>query len=349
MVATVRYCFCSVTCTGFVSKTYWGQYILIPSYGEKQSNSLLTQDLTRVENIMNVDLLSNILSCPQCQVKLNASQGILVCPECGRSPDSEDRLLDFRNMTPKLPLHFAKYTQRLHEAAGEVMADVPTDWRVQNVLDMVRESGPGQTCLEIGGADGPMTKTLESLYSSVLSIDFGMSYLKRIRAKTTKAICLCGDAHFLPLLNQSVDFVVCSEVLEHVTIPSQLLLEIRRVLKKNGRCLLSVPNEAAMKLWEFGNKTEMLPARDSHISFYNSKTLRNTLFRMGFQIVKFRYLSRPAKTKWSPRSLAGALQRKLNPTYLLCLAEVMDKPDRYWDSLEEIISSEKLDSIFTES
>jgi SAM-dependent methyltransferase len=46
----------------------------------------------------------------------------------------------------------------------------------------------------------------------------------------------------LPFADGVFDTVVCSEILEHILSPDQLLREILRVLKPGGRVILTVPN-----------------------------------------------------------------------------------------------------------
>jgi len=50
-----------------------------------------------------------------------------------------------------------------------------------------------------------------------------------------------ADAAQLPLLNASIDTVVCLEVLEHVSHPQVALAEFARVLKPGGMMLFSMP------------------------------------------------------------------------------------------------------------
>jgi SAM-dependent methyltransferase len=51
----------------------------------------------------------------------------------------------------------------------------------------------------------------------------------------------------LPFEDRSVDVVICTEVLEHLTLGSPLVAEISRVLKADGRAVISVPNIASIK------------------------------------------------------------------------------------------------------
>ncbi len=289
---------------------------------------------------MNINELVQILCCPCCKSNLEITQHMLICRKCSGKVLSTGRLLDFRALVPQIPLHFARYTQKLHEQAGQTMPDIPIDGRVQAILDKARMLGAGDVCLEIGGADGVMTQCLESLYTTVLSLDFGMSFLERVEKKTKKTICLCGDTHFLPLRDRSVNLVVCSEVLEHVAVPTQLMLEIRRVLTSGGKCILSVPNEETLNFLMTGRKTKQIPGCDSHVTFYTAATLRKFLFRMGFDILEFRYLSAPLKMSISPRKIISSLKGMLFPSHLFCLIQPMKRPDIYWESLSFAIGSD---------
>ena len=52
---------------------------------------------------------------------------------------------------------------------------------------------------------------------------------------------LCGDIRALPLRDDCVDLVLCTEVLEHVYETSEALAEIYRVLRPGGYAVITVP------------------------------------------------------------------------------------------------------------
>jgi SAM-dependent methyltransferase len=56
---------------------------------------------------------------------------------------------------------------------------------------------------------------------------------------------ICGDLESIPLLDTSVDCILCMVVLEHTRKPRQVLLEFARVLRPNGTLVMVVPF-----LWE---------------------------------------------------------------------------------------------------
>jgi len=50
-----------------------------------------------------------------------------------------------------------------------------------------------------------------------------------------------GDAERLPLGDGSTDFVLCTQVLEHLRDPARGVAEIGRILRPSGRAILSIP------------------------------------------------------------------------------------------------------------
>jgi methionine biosynthesis protein MetW len=89
----------------------------------------------------------------------------------------------------------------------------------------------------------------------------------------------------------SFDLVVCSEVLEHLFNPENILKEIVRVLKPGGAVIISVPN-----LFSLGNRMSLLygkkctlieyPYNQEHIRHYSIKRLKNILGSFGLKTKK---------------------------------------------------------------
>ena len=68
----------------------------------------------------------------------------------------------------------------------------------------------------------------------------GFDFFKSI--SNEGAIFIKGSAYELPFPSDSIDLVICSEVLEHLDNYSEALSEIYRVLKPHGKFLASVPS-----------------------------------------------------------------------------------------------------------
>lgn len=94
------------------------------------------------------------------------------------------------------------------------------------------------------------------------------------------------DGKALPFPSASFDAALCSQVLEHVFEPDKFVAEIRRVLKADGRLLLTVPF-----------------AWDEHeqpfdYARYSSFGIRSLLERNGFEVLVLKKVTR------GPRALA---------------------------------------------
>ncbi len=84
------------------------------------------------------------------------------------------------------------------------------------------------------------------------------------------------DGHRWPVIDRSIDLVLATETLEHVLEPSLFLAEARRVLRKDGRLIVTVPFSARWHYiphdyWRFtpSSLRSMLRAAGfSHIAIY---------------------------------------------------------------------------------
>lgn len=87
-----------------------------------------------------------------------------------------------------------------------------------------------------------------------------------------KAVLMDPYTNRIPLKSKSVDFVVCSHVLEHVPNDLRLLKEIARVLKPKGMAYLNIPiNE------------EKIPV-PNHVRKYAPKQFLRLLSKAGFSV-----------------------------------------------------------------
>jgi len=86
---------------------------------------------------------------------------------------------------------------------------------------------------------------IEQAHAGVLfGLDISASILLKAKHRLGKKIGLFqADAKDLPCKDQSIQKVICSEVLEHLLDPSAALDEIARVMESDGAAIISVPNE----------------------------------------------------------------------------------------------------------
>lgn len=108
---------------------------------------------------------------------------------------------------------------------------------------------PGARLLDIGCWDGWLAQQVAQHLGTadICGVDINAAAVKRARARGMAAQVCDLNEERLPSPDASFDAILCSEVLEHVFAPDDVLLEIRRVLKPSGYAVLTTPNLASWR------------------------------------------------------------------------------------------------------
>ena len=103
-------------------------------------------------------------------------------------------------------------------------------------------------CLDIGCSTGAITQELADMFKSIIGIEYDFDALligNSINKNTTNKINLINaDGMNLPIKNEKIDVIICSQVYEHVPDDFTLAEEMYRVLKPNGVIFFSGPNKS---------------------------------------------------------------------------------------------------------
>jgi len=128
------------------------------------------------------------------------------------------------------------------------------DWRyskgAENKIDIAEETmflklpnANEKKLLDVGCGTGTISLELQRRGFEVYGIDFSSVGIQRAREKGINAIECDLDKDGIPFENSFFDVVWAGDVVEHVFDPLFLLKEINRVLKYDGKILLSTPND----------------------------------------------------------------------------------------------------------
>ena len=85
--------------------------------------------------------------------------------------------------------------------------------------------------LDVGGGDGKRYKHLFPQAKSLRSLDIDASQQPDI----------VGSAEAMPVPDNSVDGILCAQMLEHVPHPWKALSEMHRILRSGGKVILTAP------------------------------------------------------------------------------------------------------------
>lgn len=141
--------------------------------------------------------------------------------------------------------------------------------------------------------------SLISSFSSGIVLDVGCNQKRSsasnsigIDIRYNQNVDILADAQFLPFKEGSFDTIVAGEVIEHLTDPSFLLKEARRVLKSDGKLIVTTPNPWSVtyvgrNFLGFGGSTSEL---DEHKFLWDIHVLNHLIYSCNLAIDKIGYV-----------------------------------------------------------
>lgn len=117
--------------------------------------------------------------------------------------------------------------------------------RVQVIRDLLQVT-PGDQVLEVGCGAGNVLEQISS--GNLFGLDLSTFLLAKSqqRLATRQAHLIQANAEYLPFPSEKFDKLFCTEVLEHVLQPRQVLAEMVRIARPDAIIVISVPNEAVI-------------------------------------------------------------------------------------------------------
>ena len=142
---------------------------------------------------------------------------------------------------------------------------------------------PGERILDVGAKRGALASSINDANLAVDYTGFDVSEANVAIATKAGLNFVQGDvAQQLPFDDVSFDAVFCLELLEHVMMPVTLLSEIRRVLKDDGRAVVSVPSPYS---WvEVAREVLRRSDPEGHINCFTTPVMQNVAALTGFRI-----------------------------------------------------------------
>lgn len=140
------------------------------------------------------------------------------------------------------------YEQVLAKDFDSKMNMYDTMKRVEVVYDemLSKDNLENKELLDAGCGTGWFSKYAAERKAKVTSMDLGENLLKEV-AKKCESTRVVGSILEIPFLENTFDYIVSSEVIEHVPDNKKAIEELYRVLKPNGTLVLTTPN----KVWYF--------------------------------------------------------------------------------------------------
>ena len=211
---------------------------------------------------------------------ITLSEGALrICPRCGQMLSAcskqwfDDSMQEFDQPEGTLPS--GKNALRYQRRMGKILSAAAAGLGKQpDEIGM----------LDVGCSSGALLRVAGDLGFAVCGIEPATA-----AASTARAL---GFDIFDGLLEEAAyadnhfDLVTLFEVIEHLTEPADLLLEIRRILKPGGILLVGTGNGASWTAQALSAKWEYfdISLHGGHISFFNPESLRRLAKRCDFDV-----------------------------------------------------------------
>jgi ubiquinone/menaquinone biosynthesis C-methylase UbiE len=132
--------------------------------------------------------------------------------------------------------------------------------------------------LDIGCAYGDMLSYLctNDIIGEMVSIDIDKNRVCIAKDKVSQPEYIVADTLSLCLRDDSFDFILCSEVFEHLINPYDAMNEIIRVAKSNSFLIVSVPYEPYFHWGNIlrGRHLSRWGKTPSHVSFWDRNDFR---------------------------------------------------------------------------
>jgi SAM-dependent methyltransferase len=136
---------------------------------------------------------------------------------------------------------------------------------------IVRRVGEGRV-LDVGCGYGYILSGLQAQHSDLYGIDVKKRLMEEVKHWIKGGNFCLGDAINIPFQSNTFDYLICTEVLEHIE-GNGAVKECYRVLKPGGVALITVPN---------GKKHSGNP---EHVRLFTFESVSNLLEETGFEII----------------------------------------------------------------
>jgi methionine biosynthesis protein MetW len=161
---------------------------------------------------------------------------------------------------------------------------------------------------DIAGGTGVVSDWLEKRGYEVILVEFSDIAVEEAKKKGLTVIqSKIEGVGSLPFVDDYFDVVFFGDIIEHLFDAESVLKEIKRVLKPNGRLIISCPNIAYWRFrtyyfvdgsFERIDVARQKPWEQEHIRFYNINILKEFLSEINFQLVRFSGVNNIWHSKW---------------------------------------------------
>ena len=150
-------------------------------------------------------------------------------------------------------------------------------------LDLIEPYRKNNRILDVGCSTGAFLSAAQDNNWNTYGVE--ISHPSALHAKNKRNLkVFCGTLKEANYEDGYFDVISIWAVLEHVSEPSDVLREIRRILRKGGLLILCVPNFNCLPVKILGKRYRYI--QRGHLFNFSRKSIRKILNESGFAVIK---------------------------------------------------------------
>ncbi len=150
-------------------------------------------------------------------------------------------------------------------------------------FDLSKVFGSG-VVLDIGCGNGALLQKLNQAGWDVYGLDVDSVAVKTASELVPAAKIFVSDFESVDLPHDTFSLITASHVLEHVFSPTDFLLKTKKLLRKDGKLLIRVPNFGSGESLLFGERWLGLDV-PRHLYHFTPATITNLFLASGFSVI----------------------------------------------------------------
>ena len=149
------------------------------------------------------------------------------------------------------------------------------------IIQLVKSFSPNENFFDVGGGNGFVSLGLQNAGVNVSLLEPGISGVLNAKKRNIENV-VCATTQNCGLVNEFVENIGVFDVVEHIEDEQAFLRSCNSMLKSKGKIFVTVP--AFNFLWS--NEDDY----SGHFRRYTTKTLQNSLEKVGFKLLYNSYL-----------------------------------------------------------
>ena len=186
--------------------------------------------------------------------------------------------------------------RKAEEVIPPIRKSIPRSLRKYTTYGAIlNRISPNSKILDIGCGDGNVSQ-LYLRRGQVYGLDISMEALEAAKKRGIETVNHDLNKLPLPFENDFFDTIILTDVIEHVINPLELISEVRRVLKKNGKIIITVPNFSRfanrLRMFFWGDPIDLLHWSKygdeiEHLHWFTKPKISWLLRKKEFREIKF--------------------------------------------------------------